>query len=191
MEKIKNNIGIIILITVVVIILVIYQAMGSKSTSQNTSASPSPQAQQYNYFTGNYKLPSYSQPPLNSSGQVDINSENVQNSVDAKATLLPHLPIYIENFQTTTPLKTTLNVYTIPEDPIYLIHVEVYGINYSDPKILDDGNANAQAFVDSFNKIKTLLANDGVDIHSIYFIFGAKPYIQSAADNLIRKYNLL
>jgi hypothetical protein len=199
LEKIKKYIGIIILLSLIVIILVIYQVSGVKKsvlptpspTSSPTNSFPTTQTQQYSQTPSSYKEPTYSQPVTDSSGQVDESSPEVQTAITNKSKLKPQLPIYVENFQTTSGLNTTLNVYTTPEDPNYLIHIEIYGTNYSDPNILTPNNKNALAFIDSFNKIKNLLLADGVSIHNIYFIFGAKPYIQNTADNLIQKYGLL
>ena len=190
-EKIKKNIGMIILILVVVIILAIYKMSESKKmVAPSPNPSSTPLAKQISQPPPGYKAPVYSQPATDSTGQLDKSSVKVKTAIDEKSKLEPKLPIYIEGFQTTAGLKTTLNVYSIPEDPSYLIHIEIYGINYGDPKILEPGNKNALAFVESFKKIKTLLESKGVNIHDIYFTIGAKPYVQSAADNLIRKYNL-
>lgn len=191
-ENIKKYTGIIILIVVVIIILIIYQVFGAKTqVSPTPSPTPNPQTQQSSQSQSMYKLPSYSEPTLNASGQVDERTPSVQIAITQKALLKVYLPIYIENFQTSGGIATTLNVYTIPEDPDYLIHVEIYGIRYDDPNILEANNKNAQAFVDSFNKIKSLLLKDGVDIHNIYFVFGDASYVQNSADNLVNKYSLL
>ena len=193
LEKLKKYRGITILVIVVIIILVIYQISNSGNT-KITTASPTPSPS--NSFStkqtvSGYKEPAYTQPATNSNGQVDESSTKIQTAISNKTRLAPQLPIYIENFQTKIGLKTTLNVYTIPEDPDYQIHIEIYGIDYSDPAILQDKNKNAQAFIESFIKIKSLLSADGIDIRNVYFKFGANPYIQSAADGLIQKYNLL
>jgi hypothetical protein len=196
LEKIKKYTGILILILVVIIILVIYQITGTKNTmspspSPSSTASTITEDQQAIQTSPVYPIPAYSQPPTDTTGQVDVKSPKVQSAVTTKSKLEDQLPIYIENFQTSVGGKTTLNVYTIPEDPDYLIHIEIYGINYEDTTIIQPGNKQGQMFIDSFNKIKSLLLAKGVDIHNIYFVFGARPYIQKAADDLIQKYKLL
>lgn len=200
-EKIKKNLGIIIIILAVVIILIIYQFFSRKAADNSASdldtvpqtASNQNQTNSLSTANSNYKTPiySYTNPTTDSNGKVDLNNSKIQTAITFKAKLESKLPIYIENFQTINSLKTTLNVYTIPEDPDYLIHIEIYGIDYSDSNILQEGNQNGVAFIDSFNKIKSLLSASGVDIHNVYFVFGAKPYIQTAADGLIQKYKLL
>jgi len=193
LEKLKKFKGIAILIAVVIIILIIYQISSGGNTkiaTTNPTQSPSNSFSTKQVPSG-YKEPSYTQPTINSDGQVDTKSVKVQTAITNKVKLAPQLPIYLENFQTKAGIKTTLNVYSIPEDPTYLIHIEIYGIDYSDPNILQDENQNAQAFIESFTKIKNLLSENGIDVHNMYFKFGAKPYIQNAADSLIQKYNLL
>jgi|GEM_PF-1530342 len=190
-QIIKNNLGIVILISVVILILIISEVPRLK-TAITPSPSPTAGANLPQIVPkSSFKEPSYSQPPTDANGNVNESSPQVQAAIAEKQKIEPQLPIYVENFQTTVGVATTLNVYTIPEDSDYLIHVEIYGINYGDSNLLQEGNINAQAFIESFNKIKEIMTRDGADIHNIYFIFGAKPYIQVAADNLIHKYNLL
>jgi hypothetical protein len=190
-EKIRKHIGIIILIFLGVIILAVYEIPGGKKAAiPSPSPSSTPVARQVSEPPPGYKPPVYSEPATDENGEVDTGSEKVQTAINTKSKLESQLPIYIDGFQTSSGLKTTLNVYSIPEDPSYLIHVEIYGIDYSDPKILEPDNKNGLAFTESFKKIKALLTSKGVDIHNIYFTLGAKPYIQTAADSLIRKYNL-
>ena len=181
----------IILISIAVIILVVYGISASKNTSTpSLTPLPVPTARQISQPPPGYKPPVYSQPITDEKGQVDSNSVKVKTAIDEKAKLKTVLPIYVEGFKTSSGLNTTLNVYSIPEDPNYLIHIEIYGVNYGDPKIMEPNNANATAFVESFKKIKTLLESKKVDIHNIYFALGTRPYVQSAADGLIRKYDL-
>lgn len=138
-----------------------------------------------------FTLPPYSQPPLNSEGQVDTNFEKVKTATANKTRLESSLPIYIKNFQTSNGIKTTLNVYTIPSDPPYLVHIEIYGIDFEDQNTSKENNPNVAAFIDSFQEIKRQLTAKGVDIHNIYFIFGQRMYIQETADLWIKTFGLL
>lgn len=190
---IKKNAGLIILGLIGIVILVFSELKGNQKTPTPT-LTPAPTASTAQGFTQTntgYKEPIYTQPELDASGKVNLDSIKVKTAISEKQKLTSSLPIYIEGFKTSVGITTTLNVYTIPEDPDYLIHIEIYGIDYPDETLTQDGNKNATAFVESFNKIKSLLSEKNVDITKIYFIFGAKPYIQSAADSLIRKYGLL
>lgn len=191
LERIKQNKGIVILILVVVVILVIYQfSTVKKSIAPGESATPTPQARQLPFTVPGYNLPVYSKALTDKDGFVDLNSEKVKKSIEEKSKISSQLPIYVEGFKTKTGIETTLNVYSIPEDPDYLIHIEIYGITYGDPNLLADNNPNALAFVESFNQIKNLLVSKGVDIHNVYFVLGSKPYVLNAADSLVRKYSL-
>lgn len=191
LERIKKNKGVLILIFVVIVILVIYQISATKKSALPTSSpSPTPDIQKYMPPRSSYKLPVYSQPATDSLGLIDLTSVKVREAVAQKSKIESQLPIYIEGFKTKAGPVTTLNVYSIPEDPPYLIHTEIYGINYSDPNLLEENNQNAQAFIESFNEIKDLLNAKGVDIHKVYFVLGSRPYILGATDSLIRKYSL-
>lgn len=178
----------LILSIVCILILIYFQFFTNNAPKVGQVASPSP-----------FSLPtplefttlSYSQPPLNSEGQVDTNSEKVITAVVNKDKLEKALPIYIKNFHTSNGMLTTLNVYTIPEDPNYLVHIEIYGIDFQSRNTSEADNPNVTAFIDSFNEIKKQLAGKDVNIHNIYFIFGQRSYIQSTADLWIKTFGLL
>jgi hypothetical protein len=120
-----------------------------------------------------------------------VSSTGVKTAISNKSKIAGSLPIYIKNFKISNGMETTLNVYTIPEDPNYLIHIEIYGIDFENQNISKAENPDITAFIESFNEIKRQLTNRGVDIHNIYFMFGDQTYIQTTANLWIKTFNLL
>ena len=137
-----------------------------------------------------YSPPSYTQPPTNSEGQIDLSSQEVLASIENISKLTDSLPIY-EEFETSVGIKTTINIYRIGLDPQYLIHIDIYGINYQNQELDEEKNPEVTAFKESFIRTKELLQEKGVNIKEIYFVFGGKDYIQETAELWIEKLELL
>lgn len=189
----------VIVTLIAIIILLIAQFSEKKSETPTTTPSPTPKTGFSTTQTPSgetlpspisFDLPSYSQPPLDADGRVDRTLPEVITAVATKEKLKKILPIYIKNFKTSNGRITTLNVYTVSSDPDYLVNIEIYGVDYrnNDPSTT---NPDAIAFADSFNEIKKQLAQRGVDVHNIYFVFGQRTFIQSTADQWIKTFGLL
>ncbi len=200
MRNFISKYKIYIILSIVAILILVFIQLSTKNQSGEalqSSAQPAGQAEQNSIsisatpVSGNFVEPSYSKPPENIAGQVDMTSDKVITAIESKNKLKGSLPIYIESFKNSNGMLTTLNVYTIPSDPEYLVHVEIYGINFRNQDPSKETNPNVVAFIDSFEQIKKLLATKGVDIHNIYFIFGQRTFIQETADLWIRTYGLL
>lgn len=190
MKNIILKYKIYIIISIIgILVLLVMQFSGKNNT--NSSPSPSPLDLQTEKPSATFSLPPYSKPLENLAGEVDLNSEQITTAIESKNKIKNSLPIYIKNFRTSNGLKTTLNVYTISSDPEYLVHIEIYGIDFNNPNISKETNPNVIAFIDSFEEIKKRLATKGVDIHNIYFIFGQRQFIQETADLWIKTYGLL
>ncbi|MCK4829421.1 hypothetical protein KA005_77570, partial [bacterium] len=84
-----------------------------------------------------------------------------------------------------------INIYRIGLDPQYLIHIDIYGINYQNQELDEEKNPEVTAFKESFIRTKELLQEKGVNIKEIYFVFGGKDYIQETAELWIEKLELL
>ncbi len=107
-----------------------------------------------------------------------------------KSKIAPFLPINVQNFKTSVGITTNFNIFSIESEPSQVIHAEVYGINY----YLSDANTNnpqAVAFVESFNQIKKLLSDKGVDVSKLQILYGNREYIQSTAENWVKVFRLL
>lgn len=175
---------IIYLIIFIIIIIILSFLPVEKSPPLTSPSSPPPIPQAYT-------PPFYTQPQSFTDGQVDASLPAVQAAVQAKQKLAPHLPIYIENFQTSVNLPTTINLYTLSTDPGYLIHFDIYGIDYqnqnSDPTI----NPHVTAFKESFLHAQQQLTQLNLNLKDLYFVFGGQEFIQQTAELWINSLNLL
>lgn len=190
----KNKI-LLILALIAMVIIVITSLSGQKTTK---TSSPTPTPENNTGIPGfgtpvpisKFTPPPYSQPTLDAKGQVNLDSKEVKEATANKQKLGGSLPIYVPNFSISNGMKTTLNVYTIPEDPNYLIHIDIYGVNYEEQST-DKTNPNVVAFIESFQEIKKRLTTKGVNIKNIYFIFGGPEFVQKTAELWLKTFNLL
>lgn len=152
----------------------------SEETDQTTQKEPASAE-----FRGSFLL------PVGIENQVEESSSQTKKAIETKKKLESSLPIYVENFKTSNDRLTTLNVYTIPEDPEYLVHIEIYGIDYQIQNSNPSENPDAVAFIDSFNEIKSRLSSKGVNVKDLYFVFSGREYIQDTAEVWIKEFQLL
>lgn len=134
-----------------------------------------------------YIPPQYAQIPL----PEELDPQKVTDSAAAKKKLASKLPIYIADYSISNGMKTTLNVYAIDGDPDYIIHIDIYGVNYEEQNTNPAQNPNVVAFVESFQEIKKQLSTRGVDLAQMYFVFGSREYIQKTAELWIKTFKLL
>ena len=160
----------------------------NKAGQRQTDQDPTPEPEQQET---EFVLPNYTRPPLTPEGKVDYQSAEVQKAVQSKASLSTSLPIYIEEFQTSTDISTTINIYSLPQDPDYLIRIDIYRIDYQNQETDESNNPNVTAFKESFTKARSLLEKNGVDIKDVYFVFGGRQYIQETAELWIETFNLM
>lgn len=184
MNKIVNKKTIIVLVSIIFLLILVFLFSKKQKTPL---PSPLPSLTPFSQLEKTlleFNLPQYTQP---SPGQ----DEEVKAAITTKQKLQPYLPIYLENFSTSVGITTTINLYTIPQDPNYLIHFDIYGIDYQGPTTDESTNPNITAFKESFNHAKNLLKQKGVDLKDLYFIFGGPEYIQQTAELWIKTFSLL
>lgn len=182
----RKGILIVALIAIVVIVLSsikIYLPQEGKETEETEQTTQKETAEYV--FQGSFLL------PVGIENQVDESSSQTKKAIETKKKLESSLPIYVENFKTSNDRLTTLNVYTIPEDSEYLIHIEIYGIDYQIQNSNPSENPDAVAFIDSFNEIKNRLSSKGVNVKDLYFVFSGRDYIQDTAEIWIKEFQLL
>jgi hypothetical protein len=129
--------------------------------------------------------------PVGVKNTVDTKSAQTIKAIASKNKVLSSLPIYVEDFKTSNDRLTTLNVYTIPEDPDYLVHIEIYGIDYQIQNTNLGENPDAVAFIDSFKEIKKRLTDKGINIKDLYFVFSGREYIEKTAELWVNEFKLL
>lgn len=180
--KLKKIIPIaFILLIVAIIIMLIVSNKSSKETPPDSSPK----------FDLHPLDSSTNTPPLTKDGQVDTDSPEVQNAITQKTSLKEHLPIYIENYPTSANISTTINLYSLDDEPEYTVHLEIYEVIYHDQNYNFNENPNALAFKESFLAAKQTLQELGVDPTKLYYIYGSRKYIQETAELWVDKLELL
>jgi hypothetical protein len=185
-EFIQKRKGIIIVILLAIVVLVLSSIkiyLPQKETAQGTIVTETPIDEQQ--YIDTFLL------PVGIQNQIDEKTPQTQKAISSKEKLISVLPIYVENFKTSNDRLTTLNVYTIPEDPNYLVRIEIYGIDYQIQNTNLAENPDAVAFIDSFKEIKKRLTDKGVNIKDLYFIFSERAHIQTTAELWVNEFRLL
>lgn len=159
----------------------------TKPTGKTTTPSTSTEKAPSGTAEDKYVPPEYAQIPA----LADLDPQKVKDSTAGKKKLADKLPIYITDYRISNGMKTTLNVYSIDGDPEYLVHIEIYGVNYEEQNTDPAQNPNVTAFVESFQEIKKQLSTRGVDLTKLYFVFGSREYIQKTAELWIKTFKLL
>lgn len=105
-----------------------------------------------------------------------------------KLKALPHLPIYVEGFETSVGITTDINIFTVPGDLSDTLRLEIYNINYQNQ---DVEQPHAVAFRESFIQAKEELRKIDVDPAKVNFIFGTRNHIQKTANYWVTTFSLL
>lgn len=122
------------------------------------------------------------------------NMDNVQNKVDSnlssveKEKILSILPTRIDDFKTSTALVTTINLYSLPTDPLESVRLEIYNLNFNNSLLT---STDAIAFKDSFIEIKKILLVRKVNLKNLQIIYGNRQYIQDTATYWVNSFKLL
>lgn len=112
-------------------------------------------------------------------------------SITAREKLKRHLPLYIEDFETSVGITTTTHIFVVPGDRKDTVRVEIYGIEYFNRDIRQEYALDATAFKESFLKVKELIESKGVLVSDLKFIFGTRDFIQSTANYWVDTFKLL
>lgn len=130
-------------------------------------------------------------PPTNPSQtnykQVQANIPDEISEIE-KDKIIGGLPIRIENLSTGTKINTTINVFSLPSDPLQSIRIEIYGPNYNNIGLLSE---DAKAFKYSFEEIKKTFKLRDVNLKNLQIIFGNRQYIQDTANIWVKEFKLL
>ncbi|MGD8743964.1 MAG: hypothetical protein PVJ52_00020 [Candidatus Woesebacteria bacterium] len=133
--------------------------------------------------------------PITTPSQKDFYEEGIPNAppalkdeedtpnpqaLEEKQKVTGELPIYIDNFRTSTDKLTTINIYSSQYMPEHTLMLEIYGVNYYNSAATDT-NPDYIAFKESLEEAKNQLESRGVEFDSLRFIFGTKGYIHTTA----------
>ncbi len=119
-----------------------------------------------------------------------IQSDN-KTAFKAKSVLLPKLPISINGFQTSANINTDISIDNYPNDDPDIIRVEIYGVDYTYDQKDPATSPDMVAFKESFEKVVSVLKDNGVDIQDLHIYIGGRQYIREISENWIKTLNLL
>lgn len=108
-----------------------------------------------------------------------------------KNLLLPKLPIEIKNFNTSVNIKTDIFISSVSNDSPESVRIEILGPDYQYNQNDPNTNPNMIAYQESFDKVKSLLQENGVEITNLKVVLSNKQYIREIAENWINTLHLL
>jgi len=100
------------------------------------------------------------------------------------------LPIYLEDFETSVGITTSINLYRIDDDPAEIVRLEVYGLSYLNQESDEKKNPNVTAFKESYAKAIEMLESQNIDPKKLIFIYGDKEYVRTTSKHWIEKLKL-
>lgn len=122
---------------------------------------------------------------------INLNSERLKQASAYRKEIESKLPIYLEGFQTSVGIKTTINIYLFPADPDELTHLEIYGLSYLNQDTNQFLNPNFIAYKESFQKALSLLRDKEIDPQRLIFSYSDKELVRDTATAWVDKLSLL
>jgi hypothetical protein len=130
-------------------------------------------------------LPSTTRPEL-----IDVPEDTRQESRSYREEVEKFLPLYLENFETSVGLTTTINIFVMPDDPKEVIRFEIYGLSYLNSDSSPFTNPNVTAFQESYRHGLDAMRERGIDPSRLIFIYGDVEYVRETAGSWVEKFNL-
>ena len=73
------------------------------------------------------------------------------------------LPLYLENFNTSVGITTSINLYRASDDEAEIVRLEIYGPSYLNSDSDEKKNPNVTAFKESYAKALEMLEGQNID----------------------------
>jgi hypothetical protein len=112
---------------------------------------------------------------------IDLSQDKRNQAMIYVESIEKKLPIYLEKFETSVGITTSINLYRVKDDEAEIVRLEIYGLSYlnseSDPK----KNPNVTAFKESYLKAIEMLEGQNIDPKKLIFIYGDKQYVRETA----------
>jgi hypothetical protein len=120
----------------------------------------------------------------------DLSKEKRNQAMIYVESIESKLPLYVENFQTSVGLTTSINLYRLDSDEAEVVRLEIYGLSYLNDDADEKRNPNVTAFRESYYKAIDLLESQNIDPKRLIFIYGDKEYVRKTATNWVSALNL-
>lgn len=121
---------------------------------------------------------------------LDLSQEKRQQTMVYVEAIENKLPLYLENFQTSVGIDTTINLYRLDSDEAEVVRLEIYGLSYLNQDWDEKKNPNVTAFKESYAQAIKMLEGQNIDPQRLIFIYGDKEYVRQAAELWVSKLNL-
>lgn len=91
------------------------------------------------------------------------------------------LPIYLESFDTSVGIITSINISRTNRDQAGVIYLNINGLSYLSSETNPSINPNITAFKESYLKAIELLEGQNIDPKKLIFIYGDKDYVRKTS----------
>lgn len=158
-----------VILAITIAVILINKSISQKKATNTTPLIPNEQSQTISILT----------------------QSDTESAIKEKSAIFSKLPINIYGFNTSVGITTDIAISSYENDSLETIRVEIFGPNYvynqNDPKT----NPNMIAFAESFEKVKSVLKENNVNIEKTHISMGNKKYIRDIAEVWIKTLNLL
>lgn len=109
---------------------------------------------------------------------IDLNKEKRNQAMIYVSAIEDKLPIYLESFETSVGITTSINIYRVGDDEAEIVRLEIYGLSYLNSDSDEKKNPNVTAYKESYAKALEMLESQNIDPKKLIFIYGDKEYVR-------------
>jgi len=113
---------------------------------------------------------------------IDLSAQKRRDAMVYVSSIEDKLPIYLESFETSVGITTSINIYRIQDDEAEIVRLEIYGLSYLNSDVNEQSNPNVTAFKESYLKALELIESQNIDPKKLIFVFGDKEYVRKTSD---------
>lgn len=112
---------------------------------------------------------------------VDLSKEKRKEAMIYVSNIENKLPLYLENFNTSVGITTSINIYRLKDDEAEVVRLEIYGLSYLNQDSNENTNPNVTAFKESYKKAIEMIEGVNIDPKKLIFIYGDKEYVSKTS----------
>ena len=109
---------------------------------------------------------------------IDLSKEKRNATMIYVSAIEDKLPIYLESFETSVGITTSINIYRASDDEAEIVRLEIYGLSYLNSDSNETKNPNVTAYKESYAKAIEMLESQNIDPKKLIFIYGDKEYVR-------------
>lgn len=112
---------------------------------------------------------------------IDLNREKRNQAMIYVESIEEKLPLYLESFETSVGITTSINIYRLDDDEAEVVRLEIYGLSYLNREVDEKKNPNVAAFKESYLQAMTMIEAQNIDPKKLIFIYGDKEYVRNTS----------